>query len=56
MFVSHEPEAVDDMIRMAKNDPEGHVRGQALFWLAQKAGQKASAAITGAIQNDPTPK
>jgi HEAT repeat protein len=29
------------------------VRGQALFWLAQKAGQKAVGAITGAIENDP---
>jgi HEAT repeat protein len=29
------------------------VRGQALFWLAQKAGAKAAAAITDAIDNDP---
>jgi HEAT repeat protein len=29
------------------------VRGQALFWLAHKAGQKAVGAITGAIDNDP---
>jgi HEAT repeat protein len=29
------------------------VRGQALFWLAQKAGKKAEGAITGAIDNDP---
>jgi HEAT repeat protein len=41
------------MLRMAKDDPEPHVRGQALFWLAQKAGQKASNGITAAIQNDP---
>ena len=29
------------------------MRGQALFWLAQKAGQKAKAAITRAIEDDP---
>jgi HEAT repeat protein len=29
------------------------VRGQALFWLAQKAGKKAASTITGAIDNDP---
>jgi HEAT repeat protein len=38
---------------MAKSDPDTQVREQALFWLAQKAGKKASAAITDAIQNDP---
>jgi len=27
--------------------------GRRLFWLAQKAGKKASGAITGAIENDP---
>lgn len=53
LFVSHEPQATDDIIHMAKDDPDAHVRGQALFWLAQKAGQKASSTITGAIQNDP---
>jgi HEAT repeat protein len=41
------------MIRMAHDDQNGHVRGQALFWLAQKAGKKAEGAITGAIENDP---
>jgi len=29
------------------------VRGQALFWLAQKAGKKAASTITDAIENDP---
>jgi HEAT repeat protein len=41
------------MIRMAQEDSSGHVRGQALFWLAQKAGKKAASTITGAIDNDP---
>jgi HEAT repeat protein len=38
---------------MAHDDESTHVRGQALFWLAQKAGKKAEGAITGAIDNDP---
>jgi len=29
------------------------VRGQAIFWLAQKAGKKAAQAITAAIEDDP---
>jgi len=51
--VSHEAEAVDEMIRMAHDDTSSHVRGQALFWLAQKAGKRAVGTITGAIENDP---
>ena len=41
------------MIRVAQKDASTHVRGQALFWLGQKAGKKAVAAITGAITDDP---
>jgi HEAT repeat protein len=51
--VSHDAGAVDEMIRMAHDDASAHVRGQALFWLAQKAGKKAVGTITGAIENDP---
>jgi HEAT repeat protein len=53
LYVSQESTAVDEMIRMAHEDESGHVRGQALFWLAQKAGNKAARAISGAIENDP---
>jgi HEAT repeat protein len=53
LSVSHEPGAVQEMIRMAHDDQSTHVRGQALFWLAHKAGQKAVGAITGAIEDDP---
>ena len=47
------PQGLDALIRLAKNDPSAHIRGQALFWLAQKAGQRASATIQNAIENDP---
>jgi hypothetical protein len=48
-----DPAAEDEMLRMAKFDADTRVREQALFWVAQKAGKKAAAAITDAIQNDP---
>ena len=38
---------------MAREDGSPHVRGQALFCLAQKAGPRAENAIAGAITNDP---
>ena len=47
------PEAIDTLIAMAKNDASSSVRGQALFWLAQKAGKKAGPAIEDAIRDDP---
>jgi hypothetical protein len=47
------PEAVDTMIAVGREDADAHVRGQALFWLGQKAGRKAAAAITRAIAEDP---
>jgi hypothetical protein len=47
------PEALDALIRLAKSDPSAHTRGQALFWLAQKAGQRAASTIQNAIENDP---
>jgi hypothetical protein len=53
LSVSKEPFALAPMIDSAKNDASPHVRGQALFWLAHKAGQKETAAITRAIAEDP---
>ena len=51
--VSREPGVADALIRSAREDASGDVRGQALFWLAQRAGVAAAAAIKGAIENDP---
>jgi HEAT repeat protein len=50
---SQEPEAIDELIKLAKNDPTAHVRGQALFWLSQKAGKKAAGAVREAVDDDP---
>lgn len=47
------PAAIEALIRMARGDTIAELRGQALFWLAQRAGQQAESAITEAIRNDP---
>ncbi|MGA9672480.1 MAG: HEAT repeat domain-containing protein [Terracidiphilus sp.] len=51
--LNSDPGAQDELLHMAKFDPDTKVRGQALFWIAQKAGKRATAALTDAIQNDP---
>jgi hypothetical protein len=48
-----DPAASAALITMAKNDPSTHVRGQALFWLAHRAGRKETEAISDALANDP---
>jgi hypothetical protein len=48
-----EPSALEALIQIARNGEQPHTRGQALFWLAQRAGEKAAGAITDAIENDP---
>ena len=51
--INSDPGVVDELIRLGKTDPEPGVRGQAIFWLAQKAGKKEVAAIKDATENDP---
>ena len=48
-----EPAALERLLTAAKDGPTTHLRGQALFWLAQRAGDKAVGAISDAIANDP---
>jgi hypothetical protein len=48
-----EPTAVPALIALARQDASAHTRGQALFWLSQRAGSKAAGAITRAIEDDP---
>ncbi|MEO6402020.1 MAG: HEAT repeat domain-containing protein [Vicinamibacteria bacterium] len=48
------PEAQVTLIDMARNDPSAKVRGQALFWIAQRAQKKSDAdVVRGAVDNDP---
>lgn len=53
MMQSHQPEAIDDVLQVAKHDESSKVRGQALFWLSQAAGKKAAGALRDAVDNDP---
>jgi len=48
-----DPSALDALIGLARQDASGHVRGQALFWLAQRAGSKVAGVITRAIEDGP---
>jgi len=45
--------ALDVLIDRARTGASTHVRGQSLFWLGQRAGDKAVATITRAIEDDP---
>lgn len=48
-----EPAALDWLLQTARAASAPHVRGQALFWLSQRAGQRAVGAIAEAIERDP---
>jgi HEAT repeat protein len=48
-----DPSALDTLVKLARSGESSNARGQALFWLAQRAGQKAVGAITAAIERDP---
>jgi hypothetical protein len=50
---SKEPEALKELIDMARHDESSRVRGQAIFWLAQIGSKKEAEQITDAIENDP---
>jgi HEAT repeat protein len=51
---SKAPEALSIVAAVAHNDRSPRVRGEALFWLAQRAGDRmAESAINDAISNDP---
>jgi HEAT repeats len=44
---------IDTLIDLARNDSASGVRGQALFWLGQKAGEKAVRTLGRAVDADP---
>ncbi len=44
---------IERLLDMARHDANGQVRGQALFWLAQKAGARSADAIRRAVDDDP---
>ena len=48
-----EPSAAAAVERLARSHPVARIRGDALFWLAQLAGQRAVGTISDAIEKDP---
>jgi hypothetical protein len=53
LAMHQEPAALDRLLLTARDGATPQLRGQALFWLAQRAGEKAVGAISAAIENDP---
>lgn len=45
--------ATTTLLGVARNGGTSHVRGQALFWVAQRAGERAAPAIAEALERDP---
>ena len=46
----------DQLIRFARDHKTAKVRGQALFWVSQQAGERAASVLRQAIDNDPDTK
>jgi hypothetical protein len=44
---------LNELLTLARDGSTASIKGNALFWLAQRAGQKAVGTITSAIENDP---
>jgi hypothetical protein len=44
---------LNELLAIARDGTTASVKGNALFWLAQRAGAKAVGTITAAIENDP---
>jgi HEAT repeat protein len=48
-----DPAALDWLLGAARTSDSAQVRGQALFWLSQRAGQRAVGTIADAVDRDP---
>jgi hypothetical protein len=53
LAVHQDAAALDHLLAAARDGATTHVRGQALFWLSQRAGDKAVGAISEAVSRDP---
>jgi hypothetical protein len=53
LAMHREPAALERLLTTARDGESTHLRGQALFWLSQRAGDKAVGAISDAIATDP---
>jgi HEAT repeat protein len=46
-------DAQENLLRLARRHPSSKVRGQALFWVGQRAGTRAAETLSDAVDNDP---
>lgn len=53
LALHREPAALTTLLTTARNGATSALRGQALFWVAQRAGDRAIPAISEAIEKDP---
>ena len=53
LSMHRDPVALERLVTAARNGATTHLRGQALFWVAQRAGEKAVGVISEAINKDP---
>jgi hypothetical protein len=51
-----DPLALDRLLSLARTGKDARLRGDALFWVAQRAGAKAMETVSNAIDNDPIPR
>ncbi|HKO54391.1 MAG TPA: HEAT repeat domain-containing protein, partial [Thermoanaerobaculia bacterium] len=49
----HDDSTTDMLIDIARHHKSSQVRGNALFWLGQRAGERAAATLRDAVDNDP---
>jgi hypothetical protein len=49
----HDDSTTDMLIDLARHHASSEVRGNALFWLGQRAGERAAATLRDAVDNDP---
>jgi HEAT repeats len=53
MALHADPDAADRLIALARTHDDKRVRSDALFWIAQRAGDKAVGVISDALDRDP---
>jgi hypothetical protein len=53
MALHGDASAVDRLVALAKDGPDRQTRSTALFWVSQRAGERAAATITESIERDP---
>lgn len=53
LSIHDHPRVVPELIALARRDPDHEVRKHAIFWLGQKAGEKAEGELRRSVDQDP---